>query len=804
MALIILLGAFASKAASQEDKNLQLQLGESVSVYSEKAYRKDGGNLFEAIGNVVILSGKETLYGEKASFNIGKGQVKMEGNVRFISQDITIYGSRIEFSSVTGELEMENARIVTSDFNIVAESLVKKGPELYFAKQAEFTTCKDCAESWSIFGEEIHIELNQYVKVYHAMVKAKGIHILYLPFIALPIKTKRESGLLFPRLLTRVDEGVAFQQPFYWAISEDKDLTLTPSFWGRRGYGADWQYRQAFAEKSWLEYNHRLLEDKIYLPGKTSRDDTGTNFVRHFYELEGHQQWSNSVTQHIIATGSRDLDMFRDFSDYTDQYLLESSTGFSGFIEKRFMNYSLGVEAQYRRNLLVPDAALFDKSYVQTLPSVYFSLMPQNIYHSDKLFLQNISVGLDSDYTVFKQMEREESLFLRNAGRVSASPYLHWHFLNYGPVSMSSKFTQHMQEYNFLNEDEGYFQKSAGFLRTEFSFSMDRIFGLAFEEKVSVEELNKDDFKEVFPETKATKAATKRNEDLVGFIPDFEESLTEDTVTVVKNSYRHSQDFKFIHHFIANSNERGNERFLEQIQAPEGWFDYEDALLEDQASLGSNITRTIIPRQNTLEFQWNNLLIRKSPKTFSYFEDQRYLRDNFNYGRVGFFNLSQGFLLDQDEEGASFHDRLTRLFIHTGYTAPSWNLNFQEYYFHQNGDQITQLSFQKRFGVFNALTAYSANSLPGSSLRTLKVGGQVRPVDILGFSAVSEFDLDAEEDVRTVYQADFMPNNNCWILNVNYRQSVVDERYAVNFVFNLGNEDFKRYKSEFFSFNRLD
>ncbi|MEX1098821.1 MAG: hypothetical protein WEB87_00260, partial [Bacteriovoracaceae bacterium] len=496
--------------------------------------------------------------------------------------------------------------------------------------------CKDCAESWSIFGEEIYIEINQYVKVRHGLVKVKGVHILYIPFIALPIKTQRESGLLFPMLSTRPDEGVSFQQPFFWAIDDSKDMTFAPSFWGTRGLGADLQYRQVFAQDNWLELNHRLLNDKIYLPGKTSRDVSETSYFRHFYELESHQQWSNSVTQHIVATGSKDLDFIRDFPDYSDQYLLESSTGFRGFLEKRFMAYNLGLEADYRRNLLVSDAELFDKTYVQTLPSVYFNMMPKTLYDSDKMMFQHISIGMDTDYTVFKQMERKEDVFLRNAARFSASPYLNWRFFNYGPTSLSSKFTHFHQEYNFLNEDEKYFQKSAGFLRTEFSFSMDRIFGLAFEESVSVDELEEEQLREVFPEKKAK----QDQDDLVGALPDFEESLTEDVITVIKNSYRHSQDFKFIHHFITDSHERGNERFLEQIQTSEGWFDYDDALLREQASLGSNATRTIIPRENTLEFQWSNLLIRKTPKSFNYFEDQLYFRVNFSYCYVGYLIFS--------------------------------------------------------------------------------------------------------------------------------------------------------------------
>lgn len=221
-----------SNLRAQEDKNLKFKLGDSVSIYSEKAYRKNAGKVFEAIGNVVILSGNETLYGERANFNIESGQVNIEGNVRIISKDITIYGSKVDYNIRKKILSMENVRIITNEFNIVADQLVRKSDNLYYAKKAEFTTCKDCTESWTIFGDDIDIEINQYVTIKNALVKIKGIDIFYLPYIAIPIKNKRESGVLFPTFLSRANEGLSYQQPLYWAISQDKDATFTPSFWG--------------------------------------------------------------------------------------------------------------------------------------------------------------------------------------------------------------------------------------------------------------------------------------------------------------------------------------------------------------------------------------------------------------------------------------------------------------------------------------------------------------------------------------------------------------------------------------------
>jgi len=783
----------SSSLFAQDDKNLKLKLGDSVSIYSEKAFRKSGGKVFEAIGNVVVLSGNETLYGERAHFNLESSEVTIEGNVRIISKDITIYGSKIFYDIRKKLLNMENVRVLTNDFNIVADKLERRSDKLYYAKKAEFTTCKDCTESWKIYGEELNIELSQYVTIKHALVKVKGIDIFYLPYIAIPIKNKRESGLLFPTFLSRANEGLSYQQPVYWAIDENKDATITPSFWGRRGYGTDIEYRQVFAQDNWLEYSHRLVNDKIYLPGKINIDDSGSNYFRNLFELEHHAQWSNDLTSHVKLNGAKDIDMFRDYTDYSDNYLQESNLGFEGFIEKRSPIYNFGMESHFKRNLLVADAEVFDDSYVQVTPAVYFNTTPINLISSDLPMLSNISVGIDSEFTRFKQNVESDDNFIRNANRFDLNPYLSWHFINYGPISLSTKYTLSYQDYKFEEQNENGFTKSAGFLQTEVSFTMDKIFGLAYEDKITSKDLNllrKDKKEEV----------VELNPNMIGMVPYFDRSVGDDALTVVKNSYRHSQEFKFIHHYISNSHESGNEKFLEQIQSSEGWFDYQDAILEDQADVGSNSTRTIIPKKNTVEFQWNNLLIRKSPKKFNYFQDQRYLRDNFNYSKVGYFQLSQGLLMDEDD---SIDNRLTRLYVNTGYNASMWSLNFRQYYFHQDDKQITTLSFKKRFDPFNFLTSFNNNSLPGANIRTLRLGAQFKPNDVIGFTYLNDQDLDADENIMTIYQMDFMPPNNCWIFNLNYRDSVVDQRYSFNFVFNFGNDDFKEYQNQFFDFQRV-
>src|SRR5690606_26504113 len=115
----------------------------------------------------------------------------------------------------------------------------------------------------------------------------------------------------------------------------------------------------------------------------------------------------------------------------------------------------------------------------------------------------------------------------------------------------------------------------------------------------------------------------------------------------------------------------GNRRFREQIRASQqGHFDFEDSIRSEEYLFGANTTRTMVPPENTLEFQWNNSLIRKTPKGFNYLDDDKYLRDNFSYNRIGYFNLSQGYLLNKPEESQEdedFRKQLTRLMLEAGY-----------------------------------------------------------------------------------------------------------------------------------------
>jgi LPS-assembly protein len=654
------------------------------------------------------------------------------------------------------------------------------------------------------------MNVGKYVQIKNGLFKVKGVDVIYLPYLVIPMLSKRESGLLVPKLINR-PEGFALEQPIFWAISDHKDATITPTFWGPRGYGTDLQYRQRFNDSSWFELNTRMLNDTIYEPGKRNLERSGDHFFRHFTELETHQLFSPDLNSHIRYTDVRDLDMVRDFAQYTDPRINSSDLGLNGFLNWRQDLFSLNSSIDYNRNQLAANSVEFDRSYVQTVPRLKFDTVPHTLLQSKIPMFQHISAGADGSFTRFRQVNRDDTLYLRNADRVSVQPYLMWHFFTAGPVSMNSRYVYDQQSYQFADPSEPNAGKNAGIVRTEISFSMDKIFGLAYEEKIPLRYISDKDLQRLRESKEQGLTPIQKEEKpnrLVGDLPEFQSELSKDNIVQVRNSYRHNQEFKFIHHYLTHENQYGNKRFLNQINTPfagnslqAGIFDIEDAPRDREFEF-SAVTRTMLPINNTAELQWNNSLIRKTPKYTTYLEDERYLRDNFTYSKISWFNVSQGYFVENNNY-EDYRQRLSRLSIDTGYYGDRWNVGAQEYYFHYENRNIFSLNFNRRFEYLNLFSRYNYNSFAVSRLNTLSVGGQVRPTDVLGFALVKDTDLQAKKDMRTIYSIDIMPHNNCWIFNLNYRQSITNTQYSFNIIFNFGDDKFDRYRNDYFAVKRV-
>lgn len=751
-------------------------MGQKINVLSDKAFRKSHDNEFEAIGNVVITHMKNAIYGEKAKLSFNTGDTLVEGNVRFISPGFTLYGTKLQYNFLTREVNLINARILADSYSIVGKKIVQTSPSEIVAEDAEYTTCKDCPESWSVFGNNIKITLGKYVRIKHAFIKMNGVIAMYIPYIVFPIKQNRESGLLFPTLSYKNDEGLRFQQPYFWAINDYMDMTFSPSVFGNRGYGGEFQYRHNFKEKTWTELNLVSLQDRIYEPYKIEKSISGQKDFRYFGDFEFHSIYKENLNAHLYYNKSSDLDTKRDLTYFVNDRILGTDIGGGGFLDYRFKSlFNFTFESYYNQNLLISDPRKFDDEYVQILPKMSLSTTPYNILHGTAPFLKNVSVGADLDYTIFKQNKFTNNTYIRNANRFNFTPYLNWQLGNLGPVYFSHDLKWDFQNYYLPKVSENSFTKRGFIYKTEAKFELDKVYGISYIEEKNI--LNNSEH--------------VKNSNLLGELPS--DIVKNENPIEYKyiNSYRHSQEFKIRHYYLGGQKYNGNTQFYNQIQNDQGQFDYVDALRSREHSIAAVTVQDTLPLSNTIEFQWNNNLISKTSKKFDPFLDGKYLKDNFLYKNISYFDMSQG--IDLEIKSSRFSDHLTRLYLNSGINFDQLTYSLQEFYFHKTGEHkaYTELKYdinKSKIGAKFSYNSFNSKTTPITKL----VGGSLEWYLNDLFTVKSNVDYNIQSNLfsQSFYSLIYSPLNNCWKMELNYSKDLIEKKVGFIFYINYNENNF--------------
>jgi LPS-assembly protein len=762
-------------------ETFEFDLGQKINVLSDKAFRKSSENEFEAVGNVVITHLKNSIYGEKARINFTTGETEVLGNVRYIAPEMTLYGTKLNYNFLNKKMDLENARVYSDNFIVTGKKILQTSPDVIYAEDAEYTTCKDCPESWSVFGKKITITVGQYVRLQHAFIKVNGVTVMYFPYIIFPIKQKRETGFLFPSIGFSSSEGFKYQQPFFWVIDDYKDLTLTPSTFGDRGLGGEFQYRQNIKEKTWFELNTLQINDKIYEPYKIDKTKSGKTDYRQFSDFEGHYVKNQFLNGHVYFNDTSDLDTIRDLDFFTRDRIRGTEVGGGGFLEGRSSLFSLSTQSYFNKNMLVNDPGKFDDEYVQMLPKITLSSVPYNLVHTKYPLLKNISTGFSTDYTVFKQNNVNLNGPIRNARRINFSPYVDWQLGNVGPVFFSHQLKFDYQSYKLPTEQEKDFSKKGFIYETEAKVEVEKIYGLSYiEEKPITLDPNSIGADSSLPDSST-----------IGSLPPIKVTNEAQTELVYNNSYRHSQEYKLKHYYLGEQKYRGNARFRRQIETDDGQFDYLDALRDREHLANQTTAQDSLPLSNTLELQWNNNLIKKTSQKFDPYKDNRYLKDNFTYNNITYFEVSQG--LDLTVDSDDFVDRLTRLYINTGFTFDKFSFGIQEFYFHKSGEHKLASSTALNFERFTFAGNFTYNSFNSSNTPITKLLGYTATLslnDLFTLKNSVNYNIETKVISESSYSILYAPINNCWKLEFNYARDLIDAKFGLLVYINYNANNF--------------
>lgn len=729
-------------------------------ILSDRALQRFEDDSYEALGNVVVTYGDHAIYGERGVFSLESGEVEMEGGVRYISPEMTLYASTVRHNVRTGEFSTESARIVAENYVVLGKAMRRTGDGAITGEDAEYTTCRDCPESWSVFGRRVRITPDQYIRIRHAYFKVKDVVVLYLPYLILPIKKERESGLLFPTLSLTNREGALFQLPWYWAIDDASDMTLTPTFIARRGYGAELQYRHALGRKRWFEAETLHISDRVHRKGERTH--------RWFGTYEHHVSTGSRWNHHLLLNRQSDLETIRDLDFHTEDHVRGPDLGGSGFLGFRREALQLSLEGDLRRNLLHPDPEGFDRRYVQTLPRISLSTTPAPVLQSGRGPVAKALLGVDADYAVFRQRRASEGRFIRNASRLNLAPSLQVEWRAPRPLRLSTRTGLDGQDYRFPRLDrERSFSKRVVTNVTEASVSLGRTYGRAG-----------------FAAAPAPPPEAPPDPgDLVGSIPGLEPEPPRDGALEARSAHRHRQDVVLRHHFLGGERIRGNARFREQVGLPSGagQFDSTDSIRSQEHLVTRRESLLTLPRSNTLELQWNHSVTRKSPRPGAG-------EGAFDRRTVLHLNVSQGY--DLTDEDRRSRGRLTRLLVDAGATFGGATLAGEDHYFHDLGKHVFHISYLQEVALGHVALRHFHDTLSSPAQRTTWVELGVSPTDRYRLHASRGIDLENPKNTFESYNLLYSPDNNCWKLNLNFKREPLDQRLSVNFLMNFNENNF--------------
>jgi LPS-assembly protein len=196
-------------------------------------------------GNVVIKSEGTTLKAGRVRYDTATKEAVAEGDVRFEDEKVKITASKVEINLYRETGVLYDAEVLSKKhgYRVFGTRLEKKGPDKYFLEVGSFTTCTGPVPDWCIRGHNVKLEIGKNIKAKNATFRVRDFPIFYTPYFQAPVVVERRTGFLFSESGYSNRKGFTWRQPFFWAISENRDATLVADYYSNRGLGLGVEYR---------------------------------------------------------------------------------------------------------------------------------------------------------------------------------------------------------------------------------------------------------------------------------------------------------------------------------------------------------------------------------------------------------------------------------------------------------------------------------------------------------------------------------------------------------------------------------
>ncbi len=255
---MLLLGLAAPGAAQDTPDETATLVADEVEIQAD--------SVLVASGNVEVLHKGTRLRAERVTFDSKADRLKIEGPLILTDEQGTrLLADQADLSSDLQDGLLQGARLVLSQqLQLAATEMQRVGGRYTELGRTVASSCQVCAANptplWEIRARRVvHDQQARQLYFENAQLRVAGVPVFYLPRLRLPDPTlKRATGFLQPQIRSTSELGTGVGLPYFIALGDSRDLTITPFAATQNAQSLGLRYRQAF-ETGQIEIEGRDL-----------------------------------------------------------------------------------------------------------------------------------------------------------------------------------------------------------------------------------------------------------------------------------------------------------------------------------------------------------------------------------------------------------------------------------------------------------------------------------------------------------------------------------------------------------------
>ncbi|MBW2062440.1 MAG: LPS-assembly protein LptD [Deltaproteobacteria bacterium] len=398
--------------------------------------------IIELEGRVVLKREAERMEADYVRLHEKSRMVEVRGQVVFTSTDFKLVCQRLvyDLDNHIGKIYLGTIFFPSNNYYISGDEIEKTGPDTFTVSKGRITTCDGPSPAWFLTAQNIKVQQEGYASARHTTLSTRHFPVFYTPFLIVPVKTKRQSGFIIPEIKISDRDGMGLSLPYFWAISDSKDMTFTLTSMAKRGldYGLEFRYRD-WGGQGTYKIDYLLDQD----PPTSPLPDGG-------YETHRNRYWLRGKSDFIAGRGFEvkfDLDYVSDprllpefertsfgYNRTNEQFFEEFGRGFaeprdplrktSLLISKHVSPMHLNMALEMTNDLDAPD----NRETLQRLPRFDLDL-PRTAVAGTPFFFK-----MNSNYTYFSRKMGSQAF------RWDIHPRLHWPLSLLGWLDLDPSF----------------------------------------------------------------------------------------------------------------------------------------------------------------------------------------------------------------------------------------------------------------------------------------------------------------------------------------------------------------------------